>query len=173
MNRKYTVESYLEKVTKLREYRPDIALATDIIVGFPGETDADFAATMHLLQTVRFHGSFSFKYSDRPHTRSTEFVDKVPEAIKTERLSRFQEEQDTICFQRNCEYIGRIVEVMVESVQGEEIKGRTPTNHIVHCTGDHGSLQPGDLALAMVEYAGNHSLKGRLHTPQQPLNHSL
>lgn len=166
MNRKYSVESYLDKVVKLREYRPDIALATDIIVGFPGETDADFAATMRLLQDVRFHGSFSFKYSDRPYTRSAEFVDKVPEAVKAERLSRFQEEQDEICLQRNCEYIGNTVEIMVESVHGTELKGRTPTNHIVHCTGDAGSLQPGDLAFATIEHAGNHSLRGQLCTPQ-------
>jgi tRNA-2-methylthio-N6-dimethylallyladenosine synthase len=160
------VESYLDKVARLREYRPDIALATDIIIGFPGETDADFAATMHLLQEVRFHGSFSFKYSDRPHTRSADFIDKVPEAIKTERLSRFQEEQDKICLQRNCEYIGNTVEIMVESVHGMELKGRTPTNHIVHCTGDTGTLQPGDLAFATIEHAGNHSLKGQLCTFQ-------
>ena len=166
MNRKYSVESYLEKVEKLREYRPDIALATDIIVGFPGETDADFEATMRLLQEVRFHGSFSFKYSDRPHTRSADFADKVPENIKTDRLARFQEEQDRICLQRNREYLGSTVEVMVESVQDTELKGRTPTNHIVHCTGDTSSFHPGDLAFATIEHAGNHSLKGRLLSSQ-------
>lgn len=165
MNRRYSVESYLEKVAKLRAYRPDIALATDIIVGFPGETDADFAATMQLLHKVRFHGSFSFKYSDRPHTRSADFVDKVPEAIKSARLARFQEEQNSICLQRNQAYKGSKVEIMVESVQGEKIKGRTPTNHIVHCTGEASSLRPGDIAFAIIEQAGKHSLKAQLIQP--------
>ncbi|MCI5138686.1 MAG: tRNA (N6-isopentenyl adenosine(37)-C2)-methylthiotransferase MiaB, partial [Candidatus Electrothrix sp. AR1] len=67
MHRKYTREVYLEKVTELRSYCPNIAICTDVIVGFPGETEADFAQTMDLLETVRFHGSYSFKYSDRPH----------------------------------------------------------------------------------------------------------
>ena len=83
MNRKYTVAQYLDKVNKLHEYCPEIALTTDVIVGFPGETDADFAGTMELLETVRFHGSFSFKYSDRPGTRASQFEKKL-----TSRLNR-------------------------------------------------------------------------------------
>ncbi len=78
MNRKYTVETYMEQVATLRTFRPDIALATDIIVGFPGETDEEFRQTMDLLRTIRYHGAFSFKYSDRPHTRSADFSDKSP-----------------------------------------------------------------------------------------------
>lgn len=162
MNRKYTVESYLQKVAKLRQYRPDIALATDVIVGFPGETDVDFVATMRLLQEVRFHGSFSFKYSDRPHTRSTSFTDKVPEEIKSQRLATFQKEQNKISLQRNREYLGKIVEIMIESILDGEIKGRTATNHMVHAAGNVDSLLSGDLAQVIIEHAGNHSLKGRL-----------
>ncbi len=162
MNRKYTVESYLQKVAKLRQYRPDIALATDVIVGFPGETDVDFAATMRLLQEVRFHGSFSFKYSDRPHTRSTSFTDKIPEEIKSKRLATFQKEQNKISLQRNREYLEKTVEIMIESILDGEIKGRTATNHMVHAAGNVDSLLPGDLALVIIEHAGNHSLKGRL-----------
>ena len=90
MNRKYTVSDYLEKVATLRKYRPDIALATDMIIGFPGETDEDFEATMNLLETVRFHSSFSFKYSDRPGTRAAAFDNPVPEDVNSERLTRFQ-----------------------------------------------------------------------------------
>ncbi|QQG66257.1 tRNA (N6-isopentenyl adenosine(37)-C2)-methylthiotransferase MiaB [Desulfobulbus oligotrophicus] len=162
MNRKYTVESYLQKVARLRQYRPDIALATDVIVGFPGETDVDFAATMRLLQEVRFHGSFSFKYSDRPHTRSTSFTDKIPEEIKSKRLATFQKEQNKISLQRNREYLEKTVEIMIESILDGEIKGRTATNHMVHAAGNVDSLLPGDLALVIIEHAGNHSLKGRL-----------
>ena len=116
MNRNYTVERYLEKVHSLRRYRPDIALATDIIVGFPGETEADFQATMDLLNQVRFHGSFSFKYSDRPHTRSAEFTDKIPEEVKGQRLMTFQSRQDEISLARNNEALGITVEVMIEDV---------------------------------------------------------
>ena len=82
MNRKYTIADYLEKVEKLVICRPDLALTTDIIVGFPGETDEDFQQTMDLLENVRYHGSFSFKYSDRPGTRSSDFTDKVGEQVK-------------------------------------------------------------------------------------------
>jgi tRNA-2-methylthio-N6-dimethylallyladenosine synthase len=160
MNRKYTVETYLEKVEQLKRYRPDIALATDIIVGFPGETEDDFQATMDLLNRVRFHGSFSFKYSDRPHTRSRGFGDKVSEEVKSRRLSTFQSRQDEICFLRNCEYIGKYIEIMVESIDTTSVKGRTPTNHIVHCDGLFDTIAPGDLVTVRIDRAGKHSLKG-------------
>src|SRR5690606_10446652 len=96
------------KVNKLREYCPDIALTTDIIVGFPGETDKDFAGTMELLEKVRFHGSFSFKYSDRPGTRASQFTEKVDEGVKSARLAQFQKRQDEISLERNKEYIGMV-----------------------------------------------------------------
>jgi len=162
MNRKYTVATYLEKVTALRRFRPDIALATDIIVGFPGETEADFQATLDLLTTLRFHSSFSFKYSDRPHTRSADFTDKITEDIKSRRLLEFQTLQDAICLERNSEYIGQEVEVMIEDDNDQEYKGRTPTNHIVHFTGQARSFAPGDLVRVQIYHAGKHSLKGNL-----------
>ena len=115
MNRKYTRESYLEKVEMLRKVCPDIALATDIIVGFPGESDEDFAQTMDLLETVRFHGSFSFKYSDRPNTRSAEFTDKVPEKIKKERFGSSSPDRIKSVLEQNTKYIDTIQTVMVES----------------------------------------------------------
>jgi tRNA-2-methylthio-N6-dimethylallyladenosine synthase len=164
MNRKYTVEAYLEKVSALRSYRPDIALATDIIVGFPGESEADFQATMNLLNEVRFHSSFSFKYSDRPHTRSAGLADKIPEEIKSKRLSIFQSRQDQICFERNNEYIDKKFEIMVESVNGDIFKGRMATNHIVHSPCSDGSLAPGDLVTVHIDHAGNHSLKGTIQS---------
>jgi tRNA-2-methylthio-N6-dimethylallyladenosine synthase len=164
MNRKYTVEAYLEKVSALRSYRPDIALATDIIVGFPGESEADFQATMNLLNEVRFHSSFSFKYSDRPHTRSAGLADKIPEEIKSKRLSIFQSRQDQICFERNNEYIDKKFEIMVESVNGDIFKGRMATNHIVHSPCSGGSLAPGDLVTVHIDHAGNHSLKGTIQS---------
>lgn len=163
MNRKYTIQEYLGQVKKLRQYRPDLALTTDIIVGFPGETDDHFEGTMSLLEEVRFHGSFSFKYSDRPGTRATEFEDKVPEDIKSQRLARFQARQDEISLERNREYLGEIKEVMIEKVNGEGSMGRTGTNHIVHLdTVVSGPL--GTLLDARIIQAGQHSLKGEIIT---------
>lgn len=159
MNRKYTRELYLEKVAELRSCYPDIAICTDVIVGFPGETEEDFEQTMDLLETVRFHGSFSFKYSDRPHTRSAEFTDKVEEKVKGERLQRFQSRQDEISLERNQEFLGKAVEVMVESTTSSGIQGRTGSNHIVHFTSPT-NLQPGNLALVTITHAGQHSLQG-------------
>lgn len=163
MNRKYTIATYLEKVAALRRYRPDIALATDIIVGFPGETEADFQATLDLLTQVRFHGSFSFKYSDRPHTRSVDFTDKVPEEIKSRRLLSFQTLQDAVGLTRNSESIGKTVEVMVESLENGECKGRTPANQMVHFSRKDRALVAGDLVTVEIRQAGKHSLKGELH----------
>ena len=161
MNRKYTVESYLQKVDMLRTFCPDIALATDVIVGFPGETEADFQATLDLLGSVRFHGSFSFKYSDRPHTRSATFADKIPEEIKSQRLARFQQLQDVISLERNKEYIGKKIEVMVEDCSMNRCKGRTPANHVVHFSNpNHQALLPGALVDVRINHAGKHSLKG-------------
>ncbi|MEJ2032434.1 MAG: tRNA (N6-isopentenyl adenosine(37)-C2)-methylthiotransferase MiaB [Deltaproteobacteria bacterium] len=114
MNRRYTIESYLEKVEALRRYRPEILLTTDLIVGFPGETDKDFAATMELLETVRYHGAFSFKYSDRPYAKSIAFSDKVAEEVKQERLALLQARQEEIALARRQEYVGQEIEVMVE-----------------------------------------------------------
>lgn len=161
MNRKYSIEQYLQQVHKLREYCPSIALSTDIIVGFPGETDEDFEGTMELLEKVRYHGSFSFKYSDRPGTRSSEFENKVEETVKSERLARYQFRQDEISLERNLEFVGQEKEILVESVSKESVRGRTETNHIVHVN-ESVSTNVGDLLRVKINFAGQHSLKGEL-----------
>jgi tRNA-2-methylthio-N6-dimethylallyladenosine synthase len=161
MNRKYTVAQYIEKVNKLHEYCPEIALTTDVIVGFPGETDKDFESTMDLLEAVRFHGSFSFKYSDRPGTRASQFTEKVDEEVKSVRLARFQSRQDEISLERNEEYVGRIKKVMIEETGDAGSKGRTDTNHIVHFV-EGLPFAPGDIVNARILFAGQHSLKGKL-----------
>ena len=161
MNRKYTIAQYIEQVNKLHEYCSDIALTTDIIVGFPGETDEDFEGTMDLLEMVKFHGSYSFKYSDRPGTRASEFTEKVDEEVKSTRLARFQKRQDEISLERNEEYVGKIKQVMIEETREDGSKGRTDTNHIVHfeeCL----PFAPGDIVSARIVFAGQHSLKGKL-----------
>ncbi len=163
MNRKYTTSEYLEKVDKLHEYCPKIALTTDVIVGFPGEDNEDFEETMTLLEKVRFHGSFSFKYSDRSGTRASTFVDKVEEGVKVARLRRFQGRQDEISLERNREYLGDVKEVMVEECSLDGLKWRTGTNHIVHlhnCTASHVA---GDIIAVKIIHVGQHSLQGEIY----------
>ncbi len=164
MNRKYTVRQYLNLVDNLRHYCPEIALTTDVIVGFPGESPEDFEGTMNLLEKVQFHGSFSFKYSDRPGTRAGSFEEKIDETIKSERLARFQARQDEISFKRNREYVGKIKTVMVEDCSNDSVKSRTETNHIVHCAKTI-DARPGDCLDVTITRAGQHSLQGKIINP--------
>lgn len=163
MNRGYTIESYLEKVTELRGYRPEIALTTDIIVGFPGESEEDFQQTMALLDRVRYHGAFSFKYSDRPQARSAGFPDKISEEEKSRRLEILQKRQERISLERLQEYVGLQLEVMVEGdsrVAGGQCSGRTAGNQIVNFDAGDSPLLPGDLVQVRIEKACSHSLRG-------------
>ncbi len=164
MNRKYTIKSYLEKVDGLRRYRPDIAITTDIIVGFPGETGDDFEATMDLIETVRYHGAFSFKYSDRPNTKSSQFPDKVPDDVKSERLTRLQARQEEISLEKNEEDVGKRFSVMVEGESKNaagQWSGRTDTNQIVNFDCDS-QLHPGQMLDVLIEAACKNSLRGKL-----------
>lgn len=162
MNRRYTRELYLEKVAALRSYCPEIALTTDMIVGFPGETDSDFEETMSLLEEVQYHGSFSFKYSDRPGTRSAQFEDKVEESVKAERLRIFQARQDEICLMHNQGYVGKTLLVMIEKIDQDAIVGRTGSNHLVHIADTSHNCQPGQITAVRIVHAGQHSLRGEL-----------
>ena len=166
MNRKYTIANYLEKVERLKSIRPDIAITTDIIVGFPGENEADFQQTMNLLETVRYHGSFSFKYSDRPETRAADLDGKLSEEEKGRRLQQFQKRQDEISLERNREYLGSTLSILVETNGGGKMMGRTVTNHIVHVERAPLDMVPGTFAPVEIIHAGQHSLKGAL-TPGQ------
>ena len=164
MNRKYTIETYLDKVARLRKYRPDIALTTDIIIGFPGETDDDFAATMQVLDTVRYHGAYSFKYSDRPNAKAADFPDKVTEEIKSERLARLQARQNEISLALKQVEIGKTVEVMVEGASkapDNQWSGRTGANQIVNfaCAA---KLTPGQLFVVKIVDACQNSLRGQM-----------
>ncbi|NNK94574.1 MAG: radical SAM protein, partial [Desulfobacterales bacterium] len=163
MNRKYTITDYRLKVEKLLNARPDLALTTDIIVGFPGETDNDFQKTLDLLEDIRFHGSFSFKYSDRPGIKASHLDGKIEEHVKGERLQIFQKRQDGISLERNKEYIGKTLLILVESADYNKLAGRTATNHIVHAERSPSQvIQPGEFVKALITSAGNHSLKADL-----------
>ncbi|MDR3687926.1 MAG: tRNA (N6-isopentenyl adenosine(37)-C2)-methylthiotransferase MiaB [Fimbriimonas sp.] len=114
MHRLYTVESYLEIVQKLRKQIPAIGLTTDIIVGFPGETEEQFANTLSIMEKVRFDGAFMFAYSIRPGTPAGDRIDQVPEKVKKERLARLIALQNTITCEINEAYVGRTLEVLIE-----------------------------------------------------------
>ena len=166
MNRKYSIADYLKKVERLREVRPDIAITTDIIVGFPGETDDDFQQTMTLLENIRYHGSFSFKYSDRPETSAASLDGKLSEEEKGRRLQEFQKRQDEISLERNREYLGSARSILIETNADGKMMGRTVTNHIVHVEQAPVHLLPGSFATVEIIHAGQHSLKGTLSITQ-------
>ncbi|MCP5369679.1 MAG: tRNA (N6-isopentenyl adenosine(37)-C2)-methylthiotransferase MiaB [Rickettsiaceae bacterium] len=127
MNRKHTREEYFTIIDKLRVARPDIILSSDFIVGFPGETDEDFADTMDLVTKVRYGQCFSFKYSPRPGTPAAN-MQQVPEEIKTSRLEILQKELSQQQFNQNQEYVGKIVPVLFEKMgkYQNQIMGKTP-----------------------------------------------
>ncbi len=161
MNRKYTIEQYLKKIVTLKTYCPDMAITTDIIVGFPGETEADFEKTMDLLEMVRYDGSFSFKYSDRADTKSRELPEKIPEDIKSQRLQRFQAKQDEISLEKNSAFIGKTLPVMIESIDGKSCQTRSEYNHVVHINHIISNI-PGEIVNAFIYHAGQHSLQARI-----------
>lgn len=141
MKRFYTRRRYLEVVDALREARPDLALSTDIIVGFPGETDEDFAQTMDLLEQVRFHSAFSFKYSPRPGTPALKLLDRgqqVPDSVAQARLETYQARQREISLAQNRRLEGEVVEVLVEGPSRHDesvVCGRTSTFKTVNFPG--------------------------------------
>jgi tRNA-2-methylthio-N6-dimethylallyladenosine synthase len=135
MGREYSREEYLGKLAYLRQWVPDISVTTDIIVGFPGETDADFRETVTLLEAAQFDSIYSFKYSPRKGTRAYEMIDDVPADAKSERLSEVQALQREITARRLARFCNRALPVLVEgpSKQGQgQLCGRTRGNHVVN-----------------------------------------
>jgi tRNA-2-methylthio-N6-dimethylallyladenosine synthase len=135
MNRGYTTEQYRTLIKKLRRTRPDIAVSSDMIVGFPGETEKDFQDSLRLIQEVEFDNLFSFRYSDRRGTKATGLPDKVVEAEKQERLSLLQERQRQITLAKNESLEGTVQTVLEEGPAkhgGEQRSGRTPGNKVVN-----------------------------------------
>jgi tRNA-2-methylthio-N6-dimethylallyladenosine synthase len=135
MYRTYTREEYLEIVSNLREASPEIAITTDLIVGFPGETDDDFEQTLSLMEEVRFDSAFSFLYSPRPHTTAGRyFQDDVPSQVKENRLRCLQEKQNRMTHAQNEKCVGKSFLVLVEGASkfGGTLQGRTTHNRIAH-----------------------------------------
>jgi tRNA-2-methylthio-N6-dimethylallyladenosine synthase len=162
MNRGYTRQYYLSRIKALREVRSDVAITSDIIVGFPGEGGADFEETLSLVESVRFDNLYTFKYSDRPYTPARKFSNKVDEAMKNERLCRLLELQAKITLEKHRSLVGTVQEVLVESPskkREDQMAGRTPCNKIVNIADRTASV--GQVLRVSVVQAFSHSLLGR------------
>jgi tRNA-2-methylthio-N6-dimethylallyladenosine synthase len=162
MNRKHTAAEYLRIVERIRAMRPDIALSSDFIVGFPGETDADFAATIALVRAVGFAAAYSFKYSERPGTPAANLKSQVPEDVKTARL---HELQALILVQQtayNEASVGRVVDVLFEKAGRHpgQITGKTPHMQAVHVMGPSSLI--GEIAAVEIVGTTSNSLAGKL-----------
>ena len=139
MNRHYTKEGYLELVRKIRKAVPDIALSTDIIVGFPGETEEDFAQTMDVVKKVEYDSAFTFIYSKRTGTPAAAMEEQVDEAVVKERFDRLLAKVQEIAAKKAAEDVGKVEEVLVEEINDHDatlVTGRTSKNYLVHFKGD-------------------------------------
>jgi len=134
MQRLYTREQYLERISWMKAAKREISITTDIIVGFPGETESEFQETLSLLDEVQFDGIFGFKYSPRPNTPALKLEDPIPDAETSRRLAALQEKQRDIQMGKNASNLGRVFEVMVEGkneARGQWI-GRTSQNKVMN-----------------------------------------
>jgi len=164
MRRQHTRDEYLSLVGRVREEVPSIALSSDMIVGFPGETEEDFQDTLSLVERVRFHSLYAFKYSERPNTFAINHLqDDVPREIKAGRLAALQALQRTVQVHLNEQALGMIQEVLVDSRSRRrpwEMSGRNTGNTVVNFPGDPGWI--GRMAAVRIERAGPNSLWGEL-----------
>jgi tRNA-2-methylthio-N6-dimethylallyladenosine synthase len=168
MRRRYTREGYLALVERIRSMMPEVALSTDMIVGFPGERDADFEETLSLTRAARYHSMFSFKYSPRPNTAAARLGDDVSEAEKTARIVALQGVQREIQLELNQALVGRTVEVLMDAASRRldtELSGRTSENVVVNVPGPPAWI--GQLVPVTIERAGPHSVWGRAAAPGQ------
>jgi tRNA-2-methylthio-N6-dimethylallyladenosine synthase len=160
MRRTYSRERYLKLAAELRGAIPDLALTTDIIVGFPGETEADFAETLAVVEEVGYDGAFTFVYSPRRGTEAAARVDQVADEVKQERIERLVETVQRVAAERNAARLGRVEQVLVEGASRTDpglLRGRTRRNTTVNFTGP---AQPGDLVDVLIEAATSMTLRG-------------
>jgi len=163
MNRHYTADKYRRQVEALRRKVPGVGLSTDLIVGFPGETDADFEATLDLVRAVEYDSFFSFEYSPRPGTTATRYEDDIAAEQKRERLLELQRVGAEIQERHNADWVGRTATVLVEGVSkrsDSDVTGRTSSNHIVNMPGTRDLV--GQLVDVKIVGHGGHSLHGEV-----------
>jgi tRNA-2-methylthio-N6-dimethylallyladenosine synthase len=160
MRRTYSRDRYLRLVGELRSAIPDLALTTDIIVGFPGETKDDFLETLEVVEEVGFDGAFTFVYSPRAGTEAAAMPDQVPDEVKRERIERLVEVVQQVAGERNARRVGMVEEVLVEGPSRTDpqlLRGRTRRNTTVNFSGD---AAPGELASVTIERATSTTLAG-------------
>jgi tRNA-2-methylthio-N6-dimethylallyladenosine synthase len=169
MRRSYRQSKYLGIIDRVRAAMPDAAITTDIIVGFPGETEDDFAETLKVVEAARFAGAFTFQYSKRPGTPAATLADQVPKAVVQERYERLVAVVDDLAWQENTRLVGRTVELMVAEGEGRKdgathrLSGRGPDNRLVHFSpldadGTRVDVRPGDMVEVELTYAAPHHL---------------
>jgi tRNA-2-methylthio-N6-dimethylallyladenosine synthase len=166
MRRSYRQERFLGIVERVRAAMPDAAITTDIIVGFPGETDDDFEQTLHVVREARFAGAFTFQYSKRPGTPAASMPDQIPKPVVQERYERLVALQDDIAWSENRRLVGQRLEVLVAEGEGrkdeatQRLSGRARDNRLVHFAvlGDDERPRPGDLVEVEVTHAAPHHL---------------
>ena len=162
MNRKYTQKQYLSLISRLRAAIPDLAVSTDIIVGYPGETDEDFEETLKVVREVRFSNAFTFLYSKRSGTPAAERTDTVPPKIASERFDRLIAEIGPIQYEINAAKIGQTFETIVEEITPTDYKGRTDDHSLVHFTSPT-PLKQGDIVPIKITNAKTFYLTGEYH----------
>ncbi|MFO7251671.1 MAG: tRNA (N6-isopentenyl adenosine(37)-C2)-methylthiotransferase MiaB [Actinomycetes bacterium] len=166
MRRSYRAARFLGILERVREAIPDAAITTDIIVGFPGETEEDFQATLDVVRQARFAGAYTFLYSKRPGTPAATMENQVPREVVQERYERLVALQNDISWEENKAQVGRVLEVLVAEGEGRKddathrMTGRAPDNRLVHFTpvGEHGVPRPGDMVTVEVTQAAPHHL---------------
>jgi tRNA-2-methylthio-N6-dimethylallyladenosine synthase len=162
MRRTYTRERYLDRVAQIRESLPDIGLTTDIIVGFPGETESDFTETMEVVDEVGFDAAFTFIYSPRRATEAATFEDQIPHEVKVERMQRLIELVQRRALERSQRFVGHHVEVLVEGpsrTDPSRLRGRSRENKAVNFDG---IARPGEIVTPLIESATSQTLDGYL-----------
>lgn len=163
MRRSYRQQRYLGIIDRVRQAMPDAAITTDIIVGFPGETEEDFLQTMHVVREARFAGAYTFQYSQRPGTPAATMPDQVPKAVVQERYERLVALVNEIAWEQNKALVGTEVDVYVSEGEGrkdgatDRLSGRSPHNRLIHVAG-HPDARPGDMIRARITYAAPHHL---------------
>jgi tRNA-2-methylthio-N6-dimethylallyladenosine synthase len=163
MNRGYTRESYLELIKKIKKLCPNASITTDIIVGFPGETEEDFAETISLVKEVEYNASYTFIYSKRTGTPAATFKDQVPENIKKERLNRLMLVQNEISNRKHEKFVNKVVQVMVDGESTNDsnvMSGRTEGNELVLWPKEEHSFTPGDIVNIKITKSQTWLLKG-------------
>jgi tRNA-2-methylthio-N6-dimethylallyladenosine synthase len=158
MQRSYRAERYLGWLDAIREAIPEVAVSTDVIVGFPGETEEDFRATLDVVGRARFDQAYTFQYSPRPGTVAGTMEEQVPKEVVQERFERLVALQEAVSLERMRERVGRVEEVLVEGTGRKGgVQGRTRTNRVVHLT-DEGTVAPGTFLEARIVSAHPHHL---------------